>query len=210
MTVVNLNVTRLSQLNQYLGETSPTIISATTTLASPYYEYYTFFNPAGATIQVTLPTITAANVGLSFTFNRLGGPYTAPNFTYLLQAGTATADAQPAFYSASPQGSVSFTTLIGTAQSTSNVKSVVIQPAGAGQYTNTAGSTSLVINSVSSGFLNIGGRIVLDGATYRITAFNTGTGLTGTYTVTPAIPLAHTGASFTTNVSYGWVQTFVR
>lgn len=210
MTVVNMNITRLSRLDQYLGETSPTIISATTTLASPFYKYYTFFNPAGATIQVTLPTITAANVGLSFTFNRLGGPYTAPNFTYLLQAGTATADAQPAFYSASPQGSINFTTLIGTAQSTSNVKSVVIQPAGAGQYSNTAGSTSLVINSVSSGFLNIGGRVVLDGATYRITAFGTGTGLTGSYTVTPAIPLAHTGASFTSNVSYGWVQTFVR
>lgn len=210
MTVVNVNVTRLSRLDQYLGETSPTIISATTTLASPFYEYYTFFNPAGAAIQVTLPTITAANVGLGFTFNRLGGPYTAPNFTYLLQAGSAVAAAQPAFYSASPQGSVSFTTLIGAAQSTSNVKSVVIQPAGAGQYSNAAGSASLIINSVSSGFLNIGGRVVLDGATYRITAFGTGTGLTGTYTVTPVIPLAHAAAAFTSNVSYGWVQTFVR
>ena len=210
MTVVNLNVTRLSQLNQYLGETSPTTITATTTLSSPYYEYYTFFNPAGATIQVTLPTITASNVGLSFTFNRLGGPYTAPNYTYVLQAGTATVDAQPMFNAASPQGSVTFTNLIGTSQSSSNVKSHVIQPAGAGQCTNLAGSTTLTINSVSSGFLNIGGRIVIGAATYRITAFGTGTGLTGSYTVTPAIPTANTGVSFTTNASYGWVQTFVR
>ena len=49
---------------------------------------------------------------------------------------------------------------------------------------------TLPVTSVVSGTLSVGFAFVVSGTTYTITAFGTGNGLTGTYTVTPSITLA--------------------
>ena len=57
-------------------------------------------------------------------------------------------------------------------------------------FVATASSTTLTVTSVLSGTIIVGFAFVISGATYTVTAFGTGNGLTGTYTITPALTLA--------------------
>ena len=57
-------------------------------------------------------------------------------------------------------------------------------------FVATAATTTLTVTSVVSGTLSVGFAFVVSGTTYTITAFGTGNGRTGTYTITPALTLA--------------------
>jgi len=56
-------------------------------------------------------------------------------------------------------------------------------------FVATSSSTTLTVTSVISGTIIVGFSFVLSGTTYTVTAFGTGNGLTGTYTITPALTL---------------------
>ncbi len=57
-------------------------------------------------------------------------------------------------------------------------------------FVATSSSTTLTVTSVISGTIIVGFAFVINGTTYNVTAFGTGNGLTGTYTITPALTLA--------------------
>ena len=57
-------------------------------------------------------------------------------------------------------------------------------------FVATSSSTTLTVTSVISGTIIVGFAFVISGITYTVTAFGTGNGLTGTYTITPALTLA--------------------
>jgi hypothetical protein len=57
-------------------------------------------------------------------------------------------------------------------------------------FVATSSSTTLTVTSVISGTIIVGFAFVISGTTYTVTAFGTGNGLTGTYTITPALTLA--------------------
>ena len=57
-------------------------------------------------------------------------------------------------------------------------------------FVATAATTTLTVTSVVSGTLSVGFAFVVSGTTYTVTAFGSANGLTGTYTITPALTLA--------------------
>jgi hypothetical protein len=57
-------------------------------------------------------------------------------------------------------------------------------------FVATSSSTTLTVTSVISGTIIVGFAFVVSGTTYTVTAFGTGNGSTGTYTITPALTLA--------------------
>jgi len=56
-------------------------------------------------------------------------------------------------------------------------------------FVATSSSTTLTVTAVQSGTIIVGFSFVLSGTTYTVTAFGTGNGRTGTYTITPALTL---------------------
>lgn len=57
--------------NNYVASASPTIITTTSTLSGVLYQYYSFSTDAGS-IVLTLPAASAAYLGCSITFRRVG------------------------------------------------------------------------------------------------------------------------------------------
>jgi hypothetical protein len=55
----------------------------------------------------------------------------------------------------------------------------------------------------------VGGILNLNGNIRTITAYGTGKGQTGTYTVSASINVANTNQSFTATESYGYIRTEV-
>lgn len=72
---------------QYVHQASPTLITAATTLSSPYYETYSVNNGATA-FTITIPTITSTNVGISFLFRRISTATTTTVISFGVAGGT--------------------------------------------------------------------------------------------------------------------------
>jgi hypothetical protein len=171
------------------------ITSATTITAS--YSYYPFTMKTAAGYAVTLYIISSTNVGTIINFKRIGGS---------LQALSITAQSnQPTFLAGNATGTTTATNvLISATQSASQIVASETQPAGAGTFTNAAGSTTVTIVTQTSGTLAIGGSVNFNGNVRFITAFGTGLGGTGTYTINTAIVAANTNQAYTASLTYGW------
>jgi len=211
LTTPTLNAgTRIQHRNQYLNEVSPTLYTGGNSyvLTPPFYEHYTFNNITAGNVNFRVdPSVASANLGMRLTFSRMGGGYTAPNFTggALFSAGTGSN--QVVFCKTAPQGAVTGAPLVvDVNQFSATMTASIIQPAGAGTVTTTAGSPNITVNTLTSGFLNSGGTITIAGAPYVI-ILNTAGGGTGSYQVIPNVVGTNIAVAFTSSVSYGWVQT---
>jgi hypothetical protein len=160
---------------------------------------------AGYTI--TLPEVTATNVGTTnvgtmLTFKRIGG-----NLQILTIAMSAN---QAAFLLGNAVGQLANFQLVQAAQSCGTMVAIQSQDAGDGTFSSTAGSATITINIQASGTLFIGGKINLNGVDRVITAYGTGRGGTGTYTVDSNMPTTFTSQIYISSVSYGWAVTSVQ
>jgi hypothetical protein len=191
-TIISQNLS--SALYEFQNQ-SALITNATTITGT--YSYYPFTMKTASGYAITLPVINSTIVGGIFQFKRIGGS---------LQALSITAQSnQPTFLAGDAIGTTTATNvLISATQSAGKIVASETQPAGAGTFTNTAGSTTITIVSQTSGTLSIGGIINCNGNVRFITAYGTGLGGTGTYTINTAIATANTGASYTSSLTYGW------
>jgi hypothetical protein len=211
LTTPTLNAsTRIQNRNLYLNEVSPTLYTGGNTyiLTAPFYEHYTFNNITSGHINFRVdPSVASANLGMRLTFSRMGGGYTAPNFTGGALFGVGTGNNQVVFCKTAPQGAVTAQPLVvDVNQFSATMTASIIQPAGAGTVTTTAGSPNITVNTITSGFLNSGGTITIAGAPYVI-ILNTAGGVAGSYQVIPNVVGTNIAVAFTSSVSYGWVQT---
>jgi hypothetical protein len=191
-------------VQQSVQYTPNTLITAATTISYGVAKYYPFTMRTAASYSITAYEITSVNVGHEITFKRLGGSLQNLTFTLVNASGTG-AFPQPIFLLGTTLGTVtSPQTIISTTQNCVTMTSLITQTAGAGTFTNIAGSATVTIVTVTSGTLAIGGWVTLNGNERQIIAYGTGLGLTGTYTVNAVIAGANTGQAFTSNVSYGW------
>jgi len=180
----------------YKFQTQNALITSATTITA-VYSYYPFTMKTAAAYAITLFVITSTNVGTIIEFKRIGGS---------LQALSITAQSnQPTFLAGNATGTtVATNVLISATQSAARIVASEIQPVGAGTFTNTAGSTTVTIVTQTSGTLAIGGSVNFNGNVRFITAFGTGLGGTGTYTISSAIVAANTNQAYTASLSYGW------
>ena len=186
---------------QYLTQND--LITSATTLTNPLRSYYPFTMKTAAGYTITLPEVTSANVGTQLVFKRIGGS---------LQILTIAMSAnQPSFLLGNAVGTLANYQLVGTAQSCGTMVAIQSQDAGAGTFSNTAGSTTITIVTQTSGTLSIGGKINLNGVDRWITANSVGSfGGTGNYIVNSAIATANTNQPYTSSVTYGYSVTTVQ
>jgi len=148
-------------------------LSATT----KFLMYYHFILNAATT--VTLPAVTAAMVGQEFTFKRRGGALFALSIT--------TTTTQPVFPTGNSLGVIAFPySLISATQSTAKLMCIQSHFAGSGTGTTTLGSNVLTVvtwNTLPSAMITIGTVITLGAVVKRVSAYGTGRGGTGTYTM---------------------------
>jgi len=179
---------------QYL--TQNTLITAATTLTNPLLSYYPFTMKTAFGYTVTVPEITASNVGTQLVFKRIGGS---------LQILTlATSSNQPIFLGGNAVGVVGNSTIVSSTQSCCTLVATQTQDAGAGTFTNGASSAVITIVTQTSGTLSIGGIINCNGNVRYITSYVSGLGGLGTYTVNAVIVAANTGQPYTSSVTYGY------
>lgn len=150
-------------------------LSATT----KFLMYYHFILNAATTI--TLPAVTAAMVGQQFTFKRRGGG------AFILSLQTSGSPVQPVFPTGSSLGTFAFPyALISATQSVAQLMCIQSHFAGSGTGSTTIGSNVLTVNTwgtLPSAMITIGTVISLGAVTKRVSAFGTGRGGTGTYTM---------------------------
>jgi hypothetical protein len=187
---------------QYL--TQNTLITAATTLSEPLRSYYPFTMKTAATYTITVPEITATNVGTQLVFKRIGGSLQVLNI--------AMSANQPAFLLTTAVGSLTAFQLVNATQSCGTMVAIQSQEAGAGTFTNAAASTTITIATQTSGTLSIGGKINLNGLDRWITAYSGGSiGGTGNYVVNSAIPTANvTAVPYTSSLTYAWSVSSVQ
>ena len=184
---------------QYLGQ--ETLITTATTLNSPLLSYYPFTMKTTSAYAVTVPQITSLNVGTQLVFKRIGGSLQTLSLT--------TVSNQPTFLSGNAIGTTTATNVIISAtQSCCKIIATETQNAGTGTFTNVAGSSTITIDTQTSGTLAIGGIINCNGNVRYITAFLTGLGGAtigaNTYTVNAVIAGANAGQNYTSSLTYGW------
>jgi hypothetical protein len=139
------------------------------------------------------------------TFKRLGGSL---QILRIIAVNT-----QPYFALGTNLGTTTATNnLITASQNCATIVAIVSQEAtgGAGLFSNTAGSTTITVTTWTLGFITLGGRLNLNGNTRIVTAFGTGNGSTGTYTINTAIVAANTNQPYSQFLSYGWAVTTVQ
>jgi hypothetical protein len=180
-------------------------ITSNTAITNPLFSYYTFSMKTTSAITITLPEITATNVGTMLTFKRLGG-------SLQILRITATGS-QPFFALANTLGTTTTTNqLISASQNCGTIVAIVTQEAtgGAGLFTNTANASVINVTTYTLGFITIGGRLNLNGNTRIVTSFGTGNGTTGTYNINTPIAVANTNQPYSQFLSYGWAVTSVQ
>jgi hypothetical protein len=189
--------------NNYKFQSSSTIITAATTLSGNLFRYYYFMMKTAATYAITLPTVTASNVGTEITFKRIGG---SGQILGAITGVDANSFPQCIIINGLSVGAASATaqTMVPAGNNFAMIQAMRLQDAGAGTVTNAASSTTITIVTQSSGSLCVGGVIVFAGNTRYITALSTGIGGTGTYTVNAAITSANTGVAYTSSATFGW------
>jgi hypothetical protein len=186
---------------QYLTQND--LITSATTLTNPLRSYYPFTMKTAAGYIITLPEVNNANVGTQLTFKRIGGAL------QILTIGMSAN--QPSFLVGNAVGTLANFQLIGIGQSCGTMVAIQSQDAGAGTFSNTAGSTTVNITGQTSGTLSIGGKINLNGVDRWITAYSGGSfGGTGNYIVNSAVAAANTGQPYTSSVTYGWSVTTIQ
>jgi hypothetical protein len=186
---------------QYLSQNN--LITSATTLTNPLLSYYPFTMKSAATYTITLPEVNVVNVGTQLVFKRIGGS--------LQSLGIGMSNNQPAFLLGNAVGSLANFQLVGAAQSCGTMVAIQSQDAGAGTFSNVAGSTTISILTQTSGTLSIGGKINLNGVDRFITAYSGGSfGGTGNYIVNSAVAAANTGQPYTSSITYGWSVTTVQ
>jgi hypothetical protein len=161
---------------------------------------------AGYTI--TLPEITASDIGCEFVIKRIGGSLQI--LSVAIGTSTASTFRQPIFFMGSTLGNITASqTLISATQNISSLTSMITQYSGSGgNFTNAAGSAVITINNAGTcPSFTIGGWLTLNGNSRQIISYGTGLGGTGTYTVNAVIAGANTAATFTANETYGWGVT---
>jgi hypothetical protein len=197
----NLVVAGSSSSSTFKYQTQNTLITAATTLTNPLKSYNPFTMKTNAGYIVTLPEVTASNVGTMITFKRIGG--------FLHPLTLSMSANQPAFLLGSSVGqTANFNILIAT-QTCGVIVAIESQNAGAGLFSNAAGSTTVNITTQTSGTLSIGGNINLNGNIRRITGYSATApvgngGGTGNYIINSAIAAANTNQPYTSSVTYGW------
>lgn len=210
LNVDNIIANSITTTTPILLEQSPVITVTTTanitvTMASPYYNTYQFSNMSAFVVTYNLPIITAALVGWAFKVKRLYG-----SNLNVCTFNPSSVSPQPIVFDGVGVPSTAAYNMT-AAQSLFAFEAIQTQLAGiTGTFTNVAGSTTITINSVSGNILFLGGTIFLAGnvnANRIITAYGTGKGGTGTYTVNTAITLANTAQTYTSVASYGFVLT---
>ena len=190
---------------QFMFQSQNAHITANTTLTNPLFSYYTFSMRTAATMDITLPEITASNVGTMITFKRLGGS--------LQILRIVAVNTQPYFALGTNLGTTTATNnLITASQNCATIVAIISQEAtgGAGLFTNAANSTTINVTTWTLGFITMGGRLNLNGNIRTVTAFGTGNGTTGTYTINTAIVAANTNQPYAQILSYGWSVTTVQ
>jgi len=139
--------------------------------------YYHFILNAATT--VTMPSVTAAMVGQQFSFKRRGGA--------LFALSIITTNTQPVFPTGNSLGVIAFPySLISATQSTAKLMCIQSHFAGSGTGTTTLGSNVLTVvtwNTLPGAMITIGTVITLGAVIKRVSAFGTGRGGTGTYTM---------------------------
>lgn len=196
----NISKTRVSQ---FFGQNA--LITSATTIGVQF-SYIPFTMKTAAAYSITLPQITALNVGTQMTFKRIGGSLQILSIVALAN--------QPTFLVGSAIGTTTATNaIISATQSCSTIVATQTGDVGDGTFTNTAGSATITIVTQTSGTLAIGHIMNLNGNVRYITAYLTGLGGAAigenTYTVNAIIAGANTGAAYTTSLTYGWSQTTV-
>ena len=151
---------------------------------------------------ITLPEVTALNVGTQITFKRIGGS---------LQALTIAMSAnQPAFLLTNSVGQLTNFILCNTNQSCGTLVAIQCQDAGGGTFSNNAGTSMITINTQTSGTLCIGGRINCNGNNRHITGYAGGLGGINGYNINSIIVADNFSQTYTSSVSYGWAVTSVQ
>ena len=200
----NLVVAGSSSSRTFKYQSQNTLITAATTLTNPLKSYNPFTMKTNAAYTVTLPEVTASNVGTMLTFKRIGG------FLHILTI--AMSANQPAFLLGSSVGQLTSFSLCIATQTCGVIVAIQSQDAGSGLFSNAAGSTTVNITTQTSGTLSIGGIINLNGNIRRITGYSATApvgngGGTGNYIINTAIAAANTNAPYTSSVTYGWAVT---
>ena len=167
--------------------------------------YYHFILNAATT--VTLPAVTAAMVGQEFTFKRRGGA--------LFALSIITTNTQPVFPTGNSLGVISFAyTLISATQSVAKLMCIQSHFAGSGTASTSLGSNVLTVNTwntLPGAMITIGTVITLGAVVKRVSAFGTGRGGTGTYTMDTAYAAATiTPQPITSTDQFGYDILFVQ
>jgi hypothetical protein len=207
-----LRVTNLTTTNPiYQKQESAITVSTTTNLTvditAGSSSLYRFCNMGTATVTYRLPTITASTVGWEFRIRRMYGS----NYnSCTINPSAFTTQAIILEGTGVPTVSTTAVTISAT-QSSAQFVSTIVQLGGfTGTFTNTLGSSTIQIVTITAGnIVMVGGILNLNGNIRTITAYGTGKGQTGTYTVSASINVANTNQSFTATESYGYIRTEV-
>lgn len=203
-----LNVNNISTTKPIL-EKQENIVTVTTTTninvdpQAGQYSLYKFCNMGVGIVTYRLPTITASSVGWRFMVKRMYGS-NSNVCTFNPSAFTT----QPIIFDTNAAPSTASYNM-SAIQSMFEFVSAITQVGGfTGTFTNTAGSTTITINTILVGnIIFLGGIINLNGVTRTVVAYGSGRGQAGTYTVNTAIVAANTTQPFTSVESYGYILT---
>jgi len=194
--VYSRNEGQLPQSPMRINDTGTTTVD----IVSPFYKIYPFTCKAGAFI-FNLPTLTPQMVGFQFDFKRAGGTYNAITFNPSSVAPTGVFGLGGTAF-----GTTGSSVLIGATQNSLTLFVSQTQNEFTGTFSNLAGATSIVINTLpTTQAIFVGGYINLNGNFRYITGDGGGRGGVGSYNINTAIAGANTGQPFTAYVSYGWM-----
>ena len=197
-----LNAYKVESTLQQYYEVNTLVTGLTTLTYSALRSYIPFTMKTTAGYTITLFEVNAVNVGSIITFKRMGGS--------LQPLTLAQVSNQVCFQASTSIGTLSSFIIASATQSGGRIVAVQSQDAGSGTFTNAANSSTINILTQPTGTLSIGGIINCNGNIRHITAYGTGLGGTGTYTVNTAIVAANTGQPYTSSVSYGWAIDYIQ
>lgn len=201
-TTINNTLTVTGTVTNFKQTSTNTIQTANFSILSSFNRYYFFMMKTAAVFTVTFPQSNSTTVNKEFVIKRLGG-----SAQILQSVGVSGPEGftQAVFYDGGNLGTIATGNLITASQNAVTVLSIQTQDTtGAGTFTNTAGSTTVTIVTQTSGNIVIGGVYNFNNNTRSVTAFGTGLGGTGTYTINAAIATANTANPYTTLDTYGW------
>ena len=199
----------------YANGLSPTMLSTSSSIlsSSTYYQIYNFSMTSAAALTMTLSSAATYPSGTEITFKRIGGSLQILNIQ-TAQIGTS-GFYQPLFLLGSTQGTLGssgLNALISASLNTSKIYAFALAGASGGTLsaTYTSGATSISLSAPTSAVLYIGTVITISGNVRQITAYGTGLGGAGTYTINASIASTFaSGTAYTTQALSAWGQTYI-